>query len=299
MKRIVAIFFVLSLMLASFTAGLEYPRGDVDRNGEVNIADVTALIDYLILGVWPEDLPYVPETETFTVNGVSFTMVKVIGGMFLMGATDEQGSDANDWEKPVHTVTLSNYSIGRTEVTQELWQAVMGTNPSSFTGDPMRPVERVSWNDCRNFINKLNELTGRTFRLPTEAEWEFAARGGNWSKGYKYAGSDSIGRVAWCWNTIPSQTSGDEGYGTQPVASKSPNELGLYDMSGNVWEWCQDWYGDYSSADQTNPGGASFGMFRIFRGGSWNRSDVACRVAYRNYNYPSTVDEGTGLRLAL
>ena len=299
MKRFVVLFSVITLMLASFADTVDYPRGDVDHSGAVNIADVTTLIDYLLDGLWPEDLPYVPQTETFTVNGVSFTMVKVIGGMFMMGGTDEQGSDAEDWEKPAHPVILSPYSIGRTEVTQELWQAVMGTNPSTFTGDPKRPVECVSYPDCKNFITKLNELTGMTFRLPTEAEWEFAARGGNWSKGYKYAGSDSIGNVAWCWNTIPSQTSGTEGYGTQGVASLAPNELGLYDMSGNVWEWCQDWYGNYTGSEQTNPTGPSYGMFRIMRGGSWNRSAVACRVSYRNYNYPNTADDGIGLRLAL
>ena len=286
-------------MLASFTAGMEYPRGDVDRNGNVNIADVTALIDYLLSGVWPEDTPYVPEYEIFTVNGVTFKMVKVLGGMYTMGATDEQGTDAEEWEKPAHRVTLSTFSIGQTEVTQELWEAVMGSNPSYYTGDPKRPVESVTWSACRNFITKLNSLTGRTFRLPTEAEWEFAARGGRWSRGYKYAGSDSIGDVAWCWNTIPSQTMGTPGYGSQPVASLTPNEIGLYDMSGNVWEWCQDWHGNYTSDDQVDPTGPLAGLFRIMRGGSWSRSDVACRVSYRNYNYPSTSDDGIGFRLAL
>ncbi|MBQ8608093.1 MAG: SUMF1/EgtB/PvdO family nonheme iron enzyme, partial [Bacteroidaceae bacterium] len=181
--------------------------------------------------------------QTFTVNGVSFTMVRVEGGTFRMGATSEQVNPYND-EKPVHSVTLSSYSIGQTEVTQALWKAVMGSNPSRFRGDNL-PVERVSWNDCRTFIRKLNALTGRTFRLPTEAEWEFAARGGNQSQGYQYSGSNNLGSVAWY-----DSNSGDK---THPVATKSANELGLYDMSGNVWEWCQDWYGSYSSSSQTNP----------------------------------------------
>ena len=298
MKRVVSIFCVLFLMLASFTAGSIYPRGDVDLNGEVNVADVTCLIDYLLLGTWSQD-PAIPESGTFTVNGVSFTMLPVIGGTFKMGGTSEQNPEANSWEKPVHQVTLSSFSIGETEVTQELWQAVMGTNPSYYQGDLQRPVEMVSWSDCQTFINQLNELTGKNFRLPTEAEWEYAARGGKYSMGYKYAGSSEIDEVGWYWNNIPSHVFGNEGYGTQPVATLEPNELGLYDMTGNVWEWCQDWYGNYSGDDQTDPTGAFSGSFRVFRGGSWSRSAEACRVSFRNFNYPSTRDDTMGFRLAL
>ena len=181
---------------------------------------------------------YTPNVKTFYANGVSFEMVEVRGGTFRMGATSEQGSDACDWEKPVHSVTLSGYNIGKTEVTQELWQAVMGSNPSRFKGDNM-PVECVSWDDCQEFIRKLNSLTSQNFRLPTEAEWEFACRGGNNSRGYKYSGSNYIDNVAWY--------DGNSGDKTHPVATKSPNELGIYDMSGNVWEWCNDWGGGYSS----------------------------------------------------
>ena len=285
-------------MLASFTAGMEYPRGDVDHNGDVNITDVVVLIDYLLSGTWPDD-PGQTSEKTFTVNGVTFKMVAVEGGTFSMGATSEQGVEANDWEKPVHQVTLSDYSIGQTEVTQELWQAVMGSNPSYYTGNSQHPVERVSWANCQAFIDELNQLTGESFRLPTEAEWEYAARGGNKSQGYKYAGGDDIIHVAWFWGNIPSHQYGTPGYGTQPVATKSPNELGLYDMSGNVWEWCQDWYGNYSSSDQTDPTGPSWGSYRILRGGSWSRSDESCRVSYRNFNYPSSSDDTMGLRLAL
>ena len=298
MKKLVISLCVLLLMLASFTAGTVYPRGDVDQNGVVDIKDVVTLIDYLLTETWPNDTVE-PTDMTFTVNGVTFTMVAVEGGTFSMGATSEQGLGANDWERPVHYVTLSDFSIGQTEVTQELWQAVMGSNPSYYTSDSQLPVERVSWNSCQDFIEQLNQLTGETFRLPTEAEWEFAARGGNKSQKYRYSGSSNIQDVAWFWNSIPSQQVGTPGYGTQPVATKAPNELGLYDMSGNVWEWCQDWYGTYSSDDQINPTGPSWGSFRIFRGGSWSRSSESCRVAYRNYTYPSTSDDTVGFRLAL
>ena len=242
--------------------------------------------------------PVDESTRTFTANGVSFKMIRVDGGTFTMGATSEQGDDAKSDESPTHRVTLSSYYIGETEVTQELWQAVMGSNPSYFSGS-RNPVECVSWNDCQDFITKLNRLTGQNFRLPTEAEWEFAARGGNKSRGYKYAGSNTIGNVAWYWESIPSQSSGNAGYGTQNVATKSPNELGLYDMSGNVWEWCQDWYGSYSSSSQTNPTGPSSGSNRVLRGGGWLNYAWYCRVSFRNLDPPDFRCGDLGLRLAL
>lgn len=229
--------------------------------------------------------------RTITVNSVSFDMVSVKGGTFTMGATSEQGSDCYDRECPTHQVTLSDYMIGKTEVTQELWQAVMGSNPSFFKGYNL-PVESVSWNDCQEFIKKLNSLTGLNFRLPTEAEWEYAARGGNNSKGYKYSGSNDIDRVAWYEETANHS-------GTKPVATKVPNELGLYDMSGNVWEWCNDWYGDYSSDSQTNPKGPSSGSKRVYRGGSWTRYARNCRVSYRYYNNLDYGFNNLGLRLVL
>ena len=229
--------------------------------------------------------------RTITVNGVSFDMVSVAGGTFTMGATSEQGSDCDDRECPTHQVTLSDYMIGKTEVTQELWQAVMGSNPSFFKGYNL-PVESVSWNDCQEFIKKLNQLTGLNFRLPTEAEWEYAARGGNKSKGYKYSGSNDIGSVAWYTSTTNHS-------GTKPVATKAPNELGLYDMSGNVWEWCSDWYGDYRSDSQTNPKGPSKGSKRVYRGGSWTRYARNCRVSYRYFNNLDYGFNNLGLRLVL
>ena len=248
-------------------------------------------------GVTPTPTP-ASQDRTFTVGGVTFKMIAVEGGTFTMGATSEQGSDAYDNEKPTHSVTLSSYSIGETEVTQALWQAVMGSNPSYFSGS-QKPVEEVSWDDCQDFIRKLNALTGENFRLPTEAEWEYAARGGNKSRGYKYAGSNNIDNVAWYWDNIPSQSSGSAGYGTQVVASKSPNELGLYDMSGNVREWCQDWYGSYSSGSQTNPTGPTSGYSRVLRGGIWGNNARSCRVSYRDYDDPASRYDSRGLRLAL
>ena len=303
MKKFSSFLVVLLLMLASFTAGTQYPRGDVNYDGLVNITDVTCLIDYLLSGAWPEE-PVTPQTETFTVNGVSFTMVAVEGGTFTMGATAEQGSDAYDSEYPAHQVTLSSFSIGETEVTQALWQAVMGSNPSNCNGgnygtNLQRPVEQVSWNDCQTFITKLNQLTGKTFRLPSEAEWEFAARGGKLSQGYKYSGSNTIGDVAWYYDNSYALGSSSPDYGTHSVATKAPNELGLYDMSGNVWEWCGDWYGSYSSDSQTNPTGPSTGSNRVRRGGCWSSDARYCRVSLRYYYSPSNSYFSLGLRLAL
>ena len=226
----------------------------------------------------------------FTVNGVSFEMVRVEGGTFRMGATSEQGDDAWDSEKPVHRVTLSSYYIGKTEVTQALWQAVMGSNPSRFRGADL-PVECVSWDDCQEFIQKLNRLTGRNFRLPNETEWEFACRGGNNSRGYKYSGSNDTDNVAWYWD--------NSGRKTHPVATKAPNELGIYDMSGNVWEWCSDWYANYTSYSQTNPTGPQSWSRRVYRGGSWSGNARYCRSSNRGDINPACRCINLGLRLAL
>ena len=232
----------------------------------------------------------VANSGRFTVNGVSFEMVRVEGGTFRMGATSEQGSDAWGDEKPVHSVTLSGYYIGKTEVTQALWQAVMGSNPSRFEGSDL-PVVGVSWNDCQEFIQKLNRLTGRNFRLPTEAEWEFACRGGNNSRGYKYSGSNNLGSVAWY--------NGNSGGKTRPVGTKAPNELGIYDMSGNVSEWCSDLYANYTSYSQTNPTGPQSGSDRVYRGGSWGNSTGYCRSSFRFCRFPADRNNNLGLRLAL
>ena len=224
------------------------------------------------------------------IDNLINNMVSVSGGTFTMGATSEQGSDAGYNEIPTHQVTLSSFSIGKYEVTQEEWQAVMGSNPSKFKG-VKRPVENVTWNDCQEFVQKLNAMTGRQYRLPTEAEWEYAARGGNNSRGYKYAGSNSIGSVAWY--------DGNSNNQTHPVGQKFPNELGLYDMSGNVDEWCSDWYGYYSSSSQTNPKGATSGSWRVYRGGSWGPFVKDKRVSNRTFDSPGGSSPGRGCRLVL
>ena len=231
-----------------------------------------------------------PSNKDRIIQNLVNNMVYVQGGTFMMGATSEQGSDAYDDEKPAHQVTVSSFSIGKYEVTQEEWEAVMGSNPSSFKGSK-RPVESVSWFDCQQFIQKLNAKTGKNFRLPTEAEWEFAARGGTKSWGAKYAGNSSIDAVAWYSDNSGSQT--------HNVGQKSPNELGLYDMSGNVWEWCQDWYGSYSSSSQSNPRGPSSGSIRVLRGGSWRYEAWYCRVSNRDHYAPDDSDNDLGLRLAM
>ncbi|MBO8433580.1 MAG: formylglycine-generating enzyme family protein [Bacteroidetes bacterium] len=218
-------------------------------------------------------------------------MVHVEGGTFRMGVTEEQGRDAWDNEKPVHRVTLSSYLIGKHEVTQALWEEVMGSNPSHNKQGGDYPVECVSWNDCQEFIEKLNARTGMMFRLPREAEWEYAARGGNRSKGYKYAGSNNLDDVGWYGD--------NSGRHTYPVGEKKPNELGLYDMSGNVLEWCQDWYGAYSSEAQTNPTGPQSRDFRVLRGGGSWYDARCCRVSDRNSFDPGDRDDSFGLRLVL
>ena len=212
-------------------------------------------------------------------------MVYVEGGTFQMGSTNGDSD-----EKPVHSVTLSSYKISKFEVTQKQWKEIMGNNPSNWSGDNL-PVENVSWNDVQNFISKLNSKTGGNYRLPTEAEWEFAARGGTSSNGYTYSGSNSIGDVAWY--------SSNSGGKTHPVGTKSPNELGIYDMSGNVWEWCSDWYGSYSSSSQTNPQGPSSGSDRVYGGGGWADDSSGCRVANRGGSHPSIGGNSMGFRLVV
>lgn len=211
------------------------------------------------------------QDKVFDVYGVQFKMIYVQGGTFKMGATPEQESDAFGDESPVHDVTLSDFHIGETPVTQALWKAVMGRYPSSHWGDDL-PVETVTWNDCQEFVKNLNELTGKKFRLPTEAEWEYAARGGNKSKGYKYAGSNSLRNVAWYEE--------NSGYETHPVKTKLPNELGLYDMSGNVWEWCSMWCDVYTDNTQTNPKDPSTCSYIGYRGGSCMDSAERCHIPF-------------------
>lgn len=226
--------------------------------------------------------------ETFKVNGVSFNMIFVKGGTFQMGSTSEQG---HSYSLPVHNVTLSSYSIGETEVTQALWKAVMGSNPSCYTGDEERPVECVSWYYCQDFVKELNRLTGKNFRLPTEAEWEYAARGGSKSKGYKYSGSDNFDDVAWVEE--------NSGSTTHHVKTKQANELGIYDMSGNVNEVVYDWFSNYSISSQINPTGPSSGTEKIQRGGGYYWSSGSSCVCNRQGIDPTRGYRNVGFRIAL
>jgi formylglycine-generating enzyme required for sulfatase activity len=233
------------------------------------------------------------EDRLVTVGSVTFTMIPVKGGTFQMGATKEQTGEARKDEKPVHTVTLDNFQIGETEVSQALWREVMGSNPSTYKGNDL-PVTNVTWEDCQEFIKKLNERTGKQFRLPTEAEWEFAARGGTASKGYMFSGSDEVRSVAW----HNRDSNRDRHNGPYAIKSKDPNELGIYDMSGNVNEWCQDWFGDYTADPQTNPQGPATGKEHVYRGGSWWYYGMSCRVSRRNSGVKD-VRGVIGLRLAM
>lgn len=233
-----------------------------------------------------------PKMETISVNGVSFVMISVEGGIFMMGAKDSD-EDAYSEEYPRHKVTLNSYKIAQTEVTQALWQAVMGSNPSRLKNNSQCPVENVSWNDCQTFIRKINQLTGKKFRLPTEAEWEFAARGGR-------HGSDSY-TVAGCNNDIDESAWYEDNSGgrTHPVGTKEINELYLYDMSGNVSEWCQDWFKGYGSSASVNPTGPTTGTERIVRGGSFESDYQDCRITSRDFEEPDEKEVTIGLRLAL
>ncbi len=218
----------------------------------------------------PKPTPKLPEIE----------MIRVEGGTFSMGSDD---SDANSAEKPVHSVTVPDFQIGKYEVTQKLWKAVMGTNPSYHKGDSL-PVTNVSWKDVQTFIRKLNKRTGKNYRLPTEAEWEFAARGGNASCGYKYSGSDNLNAIAWYYD--------NSNLTPHPVGTKAPNELGIYDMTGNISEWVSDvWCDDYSSPRS--------GSRRVFRGGGWGGNARICRVSRRYYLSPDYRYDDLGFRLAL
>ena len=210
--------------------------------------------------------------------------------VYVQGGTFQMGSEPNYDGRPGHSVTVSSFNIGKYEVTQAQWVEIMGENPSFFKGDKL-PVESVSWIDVQGFIEKLNARTGKTYRLPTEAEWEYAARGGSKSKGFEYSGSNSDSDVAWHnWTS-----DGD----THPVGRMKPNELGLYDMSGNVYEWCSDWYGSYHTEAQVNPKGAEKGDYRVHRGGAWFFGPLDCRVAYRQGSTPTDARNYLGFRLVL
>lgn len=216
------------------------------------------------------------------------TLVTVQGGIYEMGSETEDRD-----EKPVHRVNISSFFIGKFEVTQGQWKAIMDKNPSEFKGCDECPVERVSWNDVQSFLGKLNQLTGKNYRLPTEAEWEYAARGGSVSKGYNFSGSNFLNEVAWFGDNSDSKT--------HPVGQKLPNELGLYDMSGNVDEFCSDWYGEsyYSISPEQNPKGLNRGEYKVVRGGSWYYNKENCRISNRLKIELSDSFNVDGFRLAL
>jgi formylglycine-generating enzyme required for sulfatase activity len=233
-----------------------------------------------------------PKPES-AAREIQNSMVAVQGGTFSMGCMAMYEDFCHDNEKPAHTVTLSDFRIGKFEVTQEQWYALMDTNPSIYANCARCPVENVSYEDVMLFIGKLNRLTGKTFALPTEAEWEYAARGGSKSAGYPYSGGTDIESVAWH----------DENSRKTPtqVGSAKPNELGLYDMSGNVWEWCSDWFGAqyYSVSESINPKGPERGEYRVVRGGSWDSNAADCRVTARRDLKPDARNAVTGFRLVL
>ena len=311
-KTLLSVLFVV-LCAAPVWAG---SGGDVNGDGEINIGDVNALIDMILSGTYNaaadtngdgeiniSDVNAVidnilgggqhtgTDPVSYTVDDVSFTMIHVDGGTFRMGATEEQLYPSNA-EKPVHEVTLSSFFIGQTEVTNGLWKAVTGSYPRGYYYvNPTYAAEAVSWDECQEFITKLNQLTGKTFRMPTEAEWEYAARGGNKSKSYVYAGGNDIEDVAWY------RTNGKHQCHT--VATKAPNELGLYDMSGNESEWCSDWYGAYTGDAQTNPTGPATGTERVFRGGNHESDKDDCRLSHRRSFAPDYNGHWTGLRLVI
>ena len=230
---------------------------------------------------------------SFTTTDYDVDLVFLEGDTFIMGCTADKEPNCYDWEKPSHQVTLSNFYIGKYEVTQKHWIDVMGSNPSYFVGCYDCPVENVSWHEIQVFIAKLNELTGKIYRLPTEAEWEYAAKGGNQSNGYEYSGSDNINDVAW-WGDGDNSSQK-----TNVVGQKLANELGIYDMTGNVWEWVNDWSENYTINDKINPTGPISGFLRVFRGGSWLNEPQSCRPSNRNFFTPDGKGSYLGFRLAI
>ncbi len=227
------------------------------------------------------------------IKSIEAKMVKVEGGGFTMGCRDENDTSCYYWEKPAHKVVVSTFYIGKYVVTQTEWEAIVGTKPWFSKDCPDCPVENVSWYEAQIFINKLNQLSGKYYRLPTEAEWEYAARGGNLSKGYKYAGDDNANAVAWYEK--------NSGKMSHPVGQKKPNELGLYDMSGNVWQWCNDWFSDtyYSKSPTENPQGPGHDSYRACRGGSWWSIAKDCSLANRDRYPPDARDDDVGFRLVM
>lgn len=274
MKFIIGVF----LFFVSFPVSGQLTSGHRNRTGN---AAVPKAVD--------AGVPASGKDYTETISGIDLKMVYVAGGDFVMGGTAEQTGEAESNEKTVRRVTLDSYYIGAFEVTQSQWEKVMKTNPSCFRKGADYPVEQVSWEDAQAFCEKLSRKTGKKYCLPTEAQWEYAARGGSKDEGTRYSGGDFLDTLAW-YGDNSSQS-------THPVGMKRPNALGLYDMSGNVWEWCNDWYGDYRPNDLQNPTGAFAGSYRVLRGGSWCYYAGRCRVSYRFNDYPNIRNNNYGFRV--
>jgi formylglycine-generating enzyme required for sulfatase activity len=269
---------------ATWSDPLKNVSGDVGKN-------ITAGDKQIIWKVLEEREQLVGDKIKFKVfaNGKkSFEpeMVFVEGGSYKMGSNSLEAN-----EKPLHTVNLNSFRIGKYEITQRQWKAVMGNNSSYFSGCDDCPMENVSWDQVDLFIRELNSQTGNNYRLPTEAEWEYAAKGGNEGKGYTFCGSSDINSVAWHYKNSEGRT--------HVVGTKASNELGIYDMSGNVWEWCSDWYGNYTLASETDPLGPSAGKFKILRGGSWFNIEGTCHSSIRISSYPDREQSYYGFRLVL
>ena len=282
-------------------------RGDVNADGFVDVSDIAAIIDIMSgKSIFSETLSESGDTATFNIIGIPVKMIRVKAGSFTMG------SSSYDNEKWPRKVTLTqDYLIAETEVTQKLWVSLMGeahrpTNSgytewtTTFGDGEQYPAYYLSWNLCQEFIGVLSSLTHRQFRLPTEAEWEYAARGGHKSLGYKFPGSNDCGEVAWYENTSSLLGIGDPDYGTHPVKTKKPNELGLYDMAGNIMEWCSDWYQkSFTTAALVDPQGPETGAGRVLKGGSWGSNDTFCRPAGRQVSSVDKQYQGNGMRLVI
>ncbi len=245
-------------------------------------------------------LPPLEAKESASASRAIGGMVYVKGGTFSMGCDGQSQQKCPDNELPLHQVQLSDFYICKHEVTQDEWLTIMGENPSYFKNCPQCPIENVSYHDIELFLKKLKLSTGIQYRLPTEAEWEFAARGGRKSKGYQYAGSNTLEEVAWYDENSFKKGVKNPDYGTHPVALKKPNELGLYDMSGNVWEWCSDGYAAdyYQKSPLNNPKGAKDAPLRILKGGSWHFKAAGNRISFRYSYFPDYKYKFSGFRLA-
>jgi len=264
---------------------------DNNKVATVENGVVTAVAEGVaIITVTTEDGYHTARCSVTVIFPGESEMVAVAGGTFTMGCTDNENPTHTVYERPAHQVTLHSFKIAKYPVTQKQWKTIMSDNPNHFKGDNL-PVTNVTWDDAQTFITQLNEATGKTYRLPTEAEWEYACRGGKLSAKYKYSGSNGLELVGWY--------AANSEYKTHPVGKKAANELKIYDMSGNVWEWCNDWAAEYTNEPKTNPQGPETGTCRVTRGGSFNSDYLKCRVSFRSSANPIENSNEIGFRLAL